>query len=64
MYAARDAEFYPDGIHGCFAKVDVNPEGGVTVDLDLFVEFDDGERPQKIRPERGDSSSDPYCPAS
>ena len=56
--------FYPDGIRGCFAKVDVNPEGGATVDLDLFIEFDDGERPQEIRPEGGDPSSDPYCPAS
>jgi methanethiol oxidase len=61
LYAAWDAEFYPNGIHGWIAKVDVNPEGGLTVDPDFFIEFDDGERPHQIRLEGGDSSSDSYC---
>ena len=61
LYAAWDAQFYPDGIHGWIAKVDVNLEGGLTVDPDFFIEFDDGERPHQIRLEGGDSSSDSYC---
>jgi selenium-binding protein 1 len=64
LYAAWDAEFYPEGIHGWISKVDVNPEGGLTVDPDFFIEFDDGERPHQIRLEGGDSSSDSYCYAS
>jgi methanethiol oxidase len=61
LYAAWDAEFYPDGIHGWIAKADVNPQGGLTVDPEFFMEFDDGERPHQIRLEGGDSSSDSYC---
>jgi methanethiol oxidase len=61
LYAAWDAEFYPDGIHGWVAKVDVKPEGGLIVDPDFFIEFDADERPHQIRLEGGDSSSDSYC---
>jgi methanethiol oxidase len=61
LYAAWDAQFYPEGIHGWIARVDVNPEGGLTVDPEFFIEFDDGERPHQIRLEGGDSSSDSYC---
>jgi selenium-binding protein 1 len=61
LYAAWDAQFYPDGIHGWIAKADVNPDGGISVDPDFFIEFDDGERPHQIRLEGGDSSSDSYC---
>ena len=61
LYAAWDAQFYPEGIHGWIAKVDANPEGGLTVDPDFFTEFDEGERPHQIRLEGGDSSSDSYC---
>ena len=64
LYAAWDAQFYPEGIHGWIAKVDANPEGGLTVDPDFFTEFDEGERPHQIRLEGGDSSSDSYCYAS
>jgi methanethiol oxidase len=61
LYAAWDAQFYPDGIHGWIAKVDVDPGGGLTVDPDFFIEFDEGERPHQIRLEGGDSSSDSFC---
>ena len=61
LYAAWDAQFYPDGIHGWIAKVDVAPDGSLTVDSDFFIEFDEGERPHQIRLEGGDSSSDSYC---
>jgi selenium-binding protein 1 len=61
LYAAWDAQFYPEGIHGWIAKVDVAPDGSLTVDSDFFIEFDEGERPHQIRLEGGDSSSDSYC---
>ena len=61
LYAAWDEQFYPEGIQGWVAKVDVNPEGGITVDPDFYIEFDADERPHQIRLEGGDSSSDSYC---
>jgi methanethiol oxidase len=61
LYSAWDAQFYPEGIHGWIAKVDVAPDGSLTVDSDFFIEFDEGERPHQIRLEGGDSSSDSYC---
>jgi methanethiol oxidase len=61
LYAAWDEQFYPEGLHGWIAKLDVNPEGGLTVDPNFFIEFDAAERPHQIRLEGGDSSSDSYC---
>jgi selenium-binding protein 1 len=61
LYAAWDAQFYPEGIQGWIAKADVNPEGGIMVDPDFFIEFDADERAHQIRLEGGDSSSDSYC---
>lgn len=60
LYASWDAQFYPDGIRGWVAKIDVQPEGGISVDPDFLVEFD-GERPHQIRLQGGDSSSDSFC---
>ena len=61
LYAAWDAQFYPEGINGWIAKLDVNPEGGLDIDPDFFIEFDADERPHQIRLEGGDSSPDSYC---
>jgi selenium-binding protein 1 len=61
LYASWDAQFYPEGIGGWIAKAAVNPDGGMTVDPDFFIESDAGERPHQIRLEGGDSSSDSYC---
>jgi methanethiol oxidase len=61
LYASWDAQFYPEGIGGWIAKADVNPDGGITVDPDFFIESDADERPHQIRLEGGDSSSDSYC---
>ncbi len=60
LYASWDAQFYPDGIRGWMAKIDANPEGGISVDPNFFVGFD-GERPHQVRLEGGDASSDSYC---
>jgi methanethiol oxidase len=61
LYTPWDAQFYPDGIRGWMAKVDVDPKGGMTLDERFFVEFEDGLRPHQVRLEGGDASSDSFC---
>jgi methanethiol oxidase len=60
LYRSWDEQFYPEGIRGWIAKLDVNPSGGIAVDPEFFVEFQ-GERPHQIRLAGGDASSDSYC---
>jgi selenium-binding protein 1 len=60
LYASWDAQFYPAGIKGGATKLDADPNGGLTVDPNFFVQFE-GERPHQVRLEGGDSSSDSYC---
>jgi selenium-binding protein 1 len=61
LYTPWDKQFYPDGIQGWIAKVDVPAGGGaMTLDPDFFV--DTGTlRPHQVRLEGGDASSDSYC---
>lgn len=61
LYGSWDAQFYPEGVRGWLTKLDVNPQGGISVDPDFFLEFPEGERPHQIRLEGGDASSDSYC---
>jgi selenium-binding protein 1 len=60
LYRAWDEQFYPDGIKGWMAKIDVNPAGGITFDESFLLETD-GLRPHQVRLEGGDASSDSYC---
>jgi selenium-binding protein 1 len=60
LYLSWDAQIYPEGIQGWAVKLDVNPEGGMTLDPDFFVDFGD-ERPHQVRLQGGDASSDSYC---
>ena len=60
LYQAFDDQFYPDGIRGWMAKLDVNPNGGITLDENFLVETD-GLRPHQVRLQGGDASSDSYC---
>jgi methanethiol oxidase len=60
LYASWDAQFYPEGIRGWMAKLDVQPEGGCGLDPGFFLEFD-GLRPHQVHLEGGDASSDSYC---
>jgi selenium-binding protein 1 len=60
LYAPWDAQFYPEGIRSWMAKVDVQPEGGMQLDRNFFVEFGD-LRGHQVRLEGGDASSDSYC---
>ncbi len=59
LYSTWDDQFYP-GLKGWMAKIDVNPDGGMEVDPDFFIDF--GEmRPHQVRLEGGDASTDSYC---
>ena len=60
LYASWDAQFYPDGIKGWMVKVDANPEGGMELDKNFFLEVDE-LRTHQVRLEGGDASSDSYC---
>jgi methanethiol oxidase len=61
LYSPWDAQFYPDGIRGWMAKVDVSPEGGIALDPGFLVETDEGMRPHQVRLQGGDASSDSFC---
>ena len=43
------------------AKFDVPRDGGLALDPNFFVEFEDGIRPHQVRLEGGDASSDSFC---
>jgi selenium-binding protein 1 len=59
LYSSWDDQFYP-GLKGWVAKIDVDPEGGMALDPDFFIDF--GEmRPHQIRLEGGDASTDSFC---
>ena len=58
LYAAWDAQFYPEGIDGWLVKLDA--EGELRLDPDFYVPYD-GERPHQVRLQGGDASSDSYC---
>jgi selenium-binding protein 1 len=60
LYASWDAQFYPAGIGGWLTKLDVEPDGGLSIDHDFFLPFT-GERAHQVRLEGGDASSDSYC---
>jgi selenium-binding protein 1 len=60
LYRSWDPQFYPDGIPGAMAKIDVQPGGGITLDPDFHVEFP-GHRAHQVRLQGGDSSSDSFC---
>jgi selenium-binding protein 1 len=60
LYRTWDEQFYPDGIRGWLAKIDVREGGGIALDPAGFVQFD-GMRPHQVHLEGGDASSDSYC---
>jgi selenium-binding protein 1 len=60
LYSTWDAQFYPEGVRGWVASINVKPQGGLEIDPRFFVPFS-GERPHQVRLEGGDSSSDSFC---
>jgi selenium-binding protein 1 len=61
LYTSWDPQFYPDGLDGWVAKLDVGTEGGMTLDDGFVVTGFDGRIPHQIHLEGGDASSDSYC---
>jgi selenium-binding protein 1 len=60
LYRSWDDQFYPDGVRGWIAKLNVNPNGGISLDAKFLLETDD-MRPHQVRLQGGDASSDSYC---
>ena len=61
LYSPWDAQFYPDGVKGWLAKVDMDPAGGMALDPRFLFELEDGLRPHQVRLQGGDASSDSFC---
>ena len=60
LYSSWDDQFYPDGLKGWMAKIDVGQNGGMTLDPGFFVASGD-TRPHQVRLEGGDASTDTFC---
>jgi selenium-binding protein 1 len=60
LYVSWDDQFYPSGIRGWAAKLDVQPGGGLTLDPDFLVDFGE-KRAHQVRLQGGDASSDSFC---
>ncbi|MES1246452.1 MAG: selenium-binding protein SBP56-related protein [Actinomycetota bacterium] len=61
LYSTWDTQFYPAGLDGWIAKLDVGAGGGLALDPDFLTTNFDGRLPHQIRLEGGDASSDSYC---
>lgn len=59
LYRAWDDQFYPEGIRGWMAKLEVNGSG-MKLDSNLFMPLDNF-RPHQVHLQGGDASSDSYC---
>ncbi|SFV38937.1 selenium-binding protein SBP56-related protein [Hyphomicrobium facile] len=64
LYSTWDDQFYPEGVPGAMALVNVNPAGGVAFDKTFRVEVPDGYRTHQVRLEGGDCSTDSFCYSS
>lgn len=60
LYTTWDEQFYPDGVKGWMVKVHANPQGGLALDPDFYVDFGP-RRAHQVRLEGGDASSDSFC---
>jgi methanethiol oxidase len=63
LYGSWDDQFYPDGVGAWMAKLDVGPDGGMSVDERFFPHGEEfrGLRVHQVRLQGGDASSDSYC---
>lgn len=63
LYGAWDDQFYPDGVGAWMAKLDADPDGGLSIDENFFPDGEEfrGLRVHRIRLQGGDASSDSYC---
>jgi selenium-binding protein 1 len=63
LYSSWDDQFYPEGVGAWMAKLDIGPDGAMSVDERFFIEGEAfrGRRPHQVRLQGGDASSDSYC---
>ena len=61
LYSTWDRQFYGQAIPGVEVMCNADPNGGVTLDRDFFVEFGDGYGAHQVRLEGGDCSTDSFC---
>jgi selenium-binding protein 1 len=61
LYSPWDAQFYPDGIRGWMAKIDVAEDGAMSADPRFLFEMEEGLRAHQVRLQGGDASSDSFC---
>jgi methanethiol oxidase len=61
LFTPWDRQFYPDGIRGWMAKIDVDPSGGMALDRRFLTETGDRLRPHQVKLAGGDASSDSFC---
>jgi selenium-binding protein 1 len=61
LYSTWDNQFYPDGVPGAEVMVHANPNGGLALAKDYWVNFPDGYRAHQIRLDGGDCSTDSFC---
>ena len=60
LYSNIDDQFYPDKLGGWMVKLNADPNGGISIDDDFFIDF--GEtRSHQVRLQGGDSSTDSFC---
>ncbi|WP_045836523.1 selenium-binding protein SBP56-related protein [Hyphomicrobium sp. 99] len=64
LYSTWDDQFYPEGVPGALAIVNVNPAGGIAFDKTFHVEVPEGYRTHQVRLEGGDCSTDSFCYSS
>jgi selenium-binding protein 1 len=60
LYSSWDEQFYPEGIPGWMVKLDVKPDGGISVDPGFLATFGEA-RAHQVRLEGGDASTDTFC---
>src|SRR5215218_6822013 len=60
LYLAWDAQFYPAGIRGWMAGLDLGADGGMSPAPGSFLDFGH-MRPHQVRLQGGDASSDSFC---
>lgn len=60
LYSSVDDQIYPDGLSGWMVKLNVDQNGGISLDQDFFIDFGK-TRTHQIRLEGGDASTDSFC---
>ena len=60
LYSSWDDQFYPDLLEGWMVRINAQPNGGMELDPNFFLQT--GElRLHQVRLEGGDASTDSYC---